>query len=296
MRSLSGLPDARHMPGMARAIWSGFLKISLVTVPVRLSNAVSEGQKIRLNQLHKECGTRVRQQLRCPIHGDLDRSEDIVKGYEYEKGHYVVIDDDDLAKLKLETTKTIEVVQFSSASEIDPAYMDTPYWLSPDGPVAEEGFAVVREAMKRTGMVAIGRVVIGGREKAVAIRAVDLGLGLSTLHNPREMREPDWQGIPDHVENDDELAMGEMLIKRLTKPFDIADWKDRYQEALAEMVKGKLAGVEPPVVEDRPAAPVISLMDAIKRSLELATPEAETGPAEPKRRRRKAGGAGEARA
>jgi DNA end-binding protein Ku len=274
----------------ARAIWTGYLKVSLVTVPVRLFNAVSEVEKIRLNQLHKDCGVRVRQDLVCPEHGSLDRTSDIVKGYQHDRGRYVVIDDD-LAKLKLETTKTIEVLQFSPASEIDPVYLDAPYWLSPDGPVAEEGFAVVREAMRKTGMVGVGRVVIGGREKAVAIRPVEGGLGLSTLHSPRELREPDFEGIPDHVEDGEELALGEMLIRRLAKLFDISEWKDRYQEALAELVKAKLAGVAPPAIEERPPLPVINLMDAIKRSLEQL-PEGK----EERREAKRAKAASEARA
>ena len=156
---------------MLRASWSGYLRLSLITIPVRLFNAISSVDKIALNQLHKGCNSRLKQKMICPDHGEVDR-EQIVKGYEYENDNYVVIEDSDLKAIWLETTKIIELVSFANASQLDPIFLDAPYYVSPDGPVAEEGFRVLREAMRELDRVAIGRDVLSGREHIVALGAI----------------------------------------------------------------------------------------------------------------------------
>jgi DNA end-binding protein Ku len=137
-----------------RASWTGYLRLSLITIPVRLFNAINSADKVSLNQLHKNCNSRLRQKMVCPTHGEVER-EQIVKGYEYEDDKYVVLEDSDLKAIRLETTKIIELVSFANASRLDPIFLDSPYYVSPDGPVAEEGFRILREAMRELDRVAL---------------------------------------------------------------------------------------------------------------------------------------------
>ncbi len=166
-----------------RSTWTGNIKISLVTIPIRLYTALTESEKISFNQLHKGCHPRQRQQLVCPIDGKVER-EDVVKGYEIEKDRFVVLEPSDLQSLTLETTHTIELIQFIAETELDLLLLDTPYYLGPDGPVSEQGFAVFREALSRRRQVGLGRVVISGRERLVVVRPWGNGLLLVTLRYP----------------------------------------------------------------------------------------------------------------
>jgi DNA end-binding protein Ku len=149
-----------------RCTWSGYLKISLVTVPVRVYTAINTTDKIAFHQLHKSCRQRIRQKLVCPVHGEVAR-EDLVKGYEYATDRFVIVNETDLDAVRLETTGTIELIQFVRSKELDPMYLDTPYYLGPDGPVAEQGFGVLREALRRTRRMGIGRVVLPWEEHTV---------------------------------------------------------------------------------------------------------------------------------
>src|SRR5213082_494944 len=161
------------MAAAARPYWTGFLKLSLVTISVRLYTATTERERIRFHMIHEPTGERVRQQLVVPGTGPVERDE-VVKGYEYEKGRYVTVDPDDLKRLRLETTDTIDITEF--VEDIDPIYFDAPYYLVPDGSVAEEGYRVIREALRESGKIAIGQVVVGGQERIVAIRPMGKGL------------------------------------------------------------------------------------------------------------------------
>jgi DNA end-binding protein Ku len=170
-----------------RCTWTGYLKLSLVTVPVRVYTAISTTEKISFNQLHKNCHQRIRQKLVCPVHGEVTR-EDIVKGYEYAADQFVLVNETDLEAVRLETTSTIDLVQFIRADELDPMFLDSPYYVGPDGPVAEEGFGVLREALRRAKRIAIGRVVLSGKEKLVALKPQDKGLVFFTLRYATEVR------------------------------------------------------------------------------------------------------------
>ncbi len=173
-----------------RSIWTGHLKISLITVPIRVYTALNEADKISFNQLHKDCHQRLKQQLVCPIHGKVER-EQVVKGYEVEKDRFVVIESADLEAVKLETTHTVELVQFIKPEELDPVFLDVPYFLGPDGPVSVEAFTVLREALRKAKRLGIGRVVLSGREKLVAVKPVGNGLVMSTLRYASEIRQAD---------------------------------------------------------------------------------------------------------
>jgi DNA end-binding protein Ku len=255
------------MPAPARPYWTGFLKLSLVTIAVRLYNAATERDKVRFHQIHQPSGERVRQQLVVPGIGPVER-DDIVKGFEYEKGRYVTIDPDDIKRLRLETTDTIDIVEF--VDEIDPIYFDAPYYLVPDGGVAEEGYRVIREALRRSGKIAVGRLVINGQERTMAIRPLGTGLLGNSVRYADEIRKPEefFGSIAADAVDEDQLAIMDAIIARKTRPFDPGEFTDRYQVALRQLIDEKLAGTLPPkaAVERRPAQ-VINLMDALKRSL-----------------------------
>lgn len=270
------------MAAHARPYWTGFLKLSLVTIAVRLYTAATERERVRFHQIHEPSGERVRQQLVVPGIGPVER-EDIVKGYEYEKGRYVTVDPEDIKRLRLETTDTIDIVEF--AEDIDPIYFDSPYYLVPDGNVAEEGYRVIREALRDSGKVAVGRVVINGQERIIAIRPLGAGLLGNALRYEDEIRKADdfFGSIKENAVDDDQLAIMEQIIARKTKPFDAGEFVDRYQTALRELISQKLKGKLPAKEPEHRPAQVINLMDALKRSLaeEEKAPEAEA----PARRR-----------
>src|SRR5690348_1200202 len=227
------------MAAAARPYWTGFLKLSLVTIAVRLYTAATERERIRFHMIHEPTGERVRQQLVVPGTGPVERDE-IVKGYEYEKGHYVTVEPDDLKRLRLETTDTIDITEF--VDDIDPIYFDAPYYLVPDGSVAEEGYRVIREALRDSGKVAVGRVVINGQERTIAIRPLGTGLLGNAVRYADEVRDPAdyFRSIAADGADEDQLAIMEQIIKRKTRPFDAGEFSDRYQVALRELIAEKL--------------------------------------------------------
>jgi DNA end-binding protein Ku len=254
------------MAAAARPYWTGFLKLSLVTISVRLYTATSERERIHFHQIHEESGERVRYQTVVPGLGEVDRSE-IVKGYEYEKGHYVTIDPDDLKNLRLETTDTIDIVEF--VEDIDPIYLDMPYYLVPDGSIAEEGFRLIRDALRHTRRIAVGQVVINGRERVVAIRPCGSGMIGNALHFEDEIRAADgfFDAIGKGEVDPDQLSIMEQIIDRKTRKFEPGAFVDHYQQALKDLVAEKLAGKLPKSAPARKPAEIINLMDALKKSL-----------------------------
>jgi len=207
--------------------------------------------------------------------------DEIVKGYQFEKDRYVVIDQKDLEKVKLQTTKTIELTQFVDANELDPIYLDTPFYMTPDGPVAEDGFWIVREAMRKSNKVGIGQVVMLNKEHLAALRVHDKGFTLSTLHYADEVRQPQayFADIKNRSLGKSQLALAEQLVEKLTVPFDPSKFTDHYQEALLEIVKAKIEGSEPVIAQKAETGKVINLMDALKQS--LARSDTKKKPAAP---------------
>jgi DNA end-binding protein Ku len=256
------------MPAAARPYWTGFLKLSLVTISVRLYAAATEKERIHFHMIHEPSGERVHTQTVVPGLGPVERSE-IVKGYEYEKGRYVTVAPQDLEKLRLETTDTIDVTEFVEADGLDPVEVADPYYLVPDGSLAEAGYRVFREALRRTGKVAIGRVVINQRERAVTVRPHGPGLLVNALRFKDEVRaaEPFYASIAEEPVDADELAIMEQIIARRTRPFEPQKFVDHYQAALRELIEHKLAGKLPGRPTERKPAQIINLMDALKRSL-----------------------------
>lgn len=262
-----------------RATWKGHIKLSLVSFPVKLFNAVSSASRIALNQLHKDCNHRLKQQMVCPEHGAVERDE-IVKGYEFEKGKYVVVDESDLEKVKLDAQKTIELTHFIDSADLDPLFLDSPYYVAPDSPMGEEAFRVVREAMRNGDKVAIGRVVMSGREHAVALQVLEQGFLLSTLRSASEVRgaQPYFEDIRQVDVSKDQLALATQLIESHAGEFTPSDITDRYQDALMAVIKAKLAGAEPAIVQQEEVGQVINLMDALKQSVVASAAAAQKKP------------------
>ena len=272
---------------MPRAIWRGHLRISLVTIPVQLYTATESSKTIQLNRLHKNCGQRVRNQLKCPVHGELD-SADVVKGYEYEKDHYAIIEDEELQQIKLSTDKVIDVQQFADAAELEVRYYDRPYYLGPDGPVAEQTYRMVREALSKEQVVAIGKVVISSREHVVSIAPLEKGLVMMTLRSAEEVRP-----ASEHFHNIDEskkldskqVELARQLIGNMRGPLDLSQYKDRYQQKLTELVEAKVAGRETVALEEEPEAAPVDITEALRQSLERAEKRKPPAPSVKTRRK-----------
>lgn len=254
----------------ARPTWKGFLKISLVNIPVRVFPATDSAASISFNQLHKVCQTRIKQKKWCPECDVEVPNSDIVKGYEFEKGRFVTMSDDDLAKVRPESTRIINLVQFTDASAIDPMYLEKPYYLAPDGNVAAEAFAVMREGMK--GKVGVGKLALSGREYLVAIQPGESALMMYTLRHAREIRSADLidelKTVPAKI-RPDEIKLAKQVIANFeTGELDLEEYKDEYQEELRRIIDAKIAGEEVTATREDAPPKVINLMDALRQSLD----------------------------
>jgi len=253
----------------ARATWKGHLKISLVNIPIKVFPATESSGTISFNQLHGECRTRIQQKRWCPQCNREVPNSEIVKGYEFEKGHYVVLSEDDFDKVRTESTRVIDLVQFADEDSIDPMYIDRAYYLAPDGPMAAEAFAVVREGMK--GKVGVGKVALYGREYLVAVRPKERGLVMYTLHHAGEIRSIDaveeLGSVPSKVKPD-EIKLARQVIETFEAPLDLKTYKDEYREGLQAIIDAKIAGREVVAPSVEAPARVVNLMDALKKSLD----------------------------
>jgi DNA end-binding protein Ku len=260
-----------------RASWKGYIKLSLVSCPVRLYPATSTSERITFNQLHKNTHNRINMKPVDPELGLVERS-DLVRGYQYEDKQYVIIEDSDLEAVRIESNHTMNIEAFVDEDAVDVIYQDAPYYLAPDGKMAEETFAVLREAMRKTGKVAIARLVLSSRERVVTIGPRENGMFVCTLRNPNEVRRTaDYFGeIPDIKPDAEMLDLAERLIEQKDTEFDPKNYEDRYEIALMEMIKQKLKGHKPVVAAAPERGNVINLMDALKASLSQAKPAAKS--------------------
>ncbi|MCV3209347.1 Ku protein [Mesorhizobium sp. YC-39] len=261
-----------------RASWKGYLKLSLVSCPVRLYPATSASERISFNQLHKKTHNRINMKPVDPELGLVERS-DLVKGYEYEDKQYIIIDDTDLDAVRIESNHTMNIEAFVDEGEVDVIYQDAPYYLAPDGAMAEETFAVLREAMRKSGKLAIARLVLSSRERVVTIGARENGMFVCTLRNPNEVRgTAEYFGnIPAGKPDPEMLQLAEALIKQKETTFDPKNYEDRYEIALMAMIREKLKGHKPIIAAAPERGNVINLMDALKASLsQSAKPPAKS--------------------
>ena len=253
----------------ARPTWKGYIKVSLVTIPVRVYPATEPAATISFNQLHADCQTRIQQKKWCPkCERDLTSAE-IVKGYEFEKGRWVVIDEEDIAKVRTESTKVINLVQFTDVDAIDPMYVDKAYYLAPEGPMAADAFAVMRDGMK--GKAGIGKVAIHGREYLVAVKPHKQGLVMYTLHHAAEIRTIDQIDELREVRgtvNPAEMKLARQVIESYDGELNLADYTDEYQAGLRQIIDAKIAGEEFVAAEEEAPPKVVDLMEALRRSLD----------------------------
>jgi DNA end-binding protein Ku len=251
-----------------RPTWQGYLRLSLVSCPVALYTATSRSGEVHFNMLSKKTHNRVRMIPTDPEEGPIERSE-IVKGYEIEKGHYVVITDEEIKNVRLETTRTLDIERFVDDADIDRLYWNDPYFLAPDGDMAVEAFTVIREAMKKAGKVALGRLVMHQRERLMALEPRDKGIVAYTLRNRTEVRQADE--IFGHIKAAKPPAqmveIAAKIIDQLEGAFDPSQFNDRYEDALRALIKEKEKGHTIKAPEEPKEAEVIDLMEALKRSL-----------------------------
>lgn len=261
-----------------RSLWKGQLRLSLVSIPVELFSATRSGARTTFRQIHEPSGKPVHYDKVVEGIGPID-TDDIVKGYEYESGKYVLLDPKEVHAIKLETKRTLELVQFVDADEISPIYFDKPYYLVPSDELAEDAYQVVRDALRSSGKIGLGQMTLRGREYLAAVKPCGNGLLLETLHYADELRKADplFSGIPKKTADKDLLEVATALIERKTAPFDATAFKDNYSAALKQLVDKKMKGKKGKISvgdeEDRPApgkGNVIDLMSALKKSLETS--------------------------
>lgn len=255
-----------------RSIWKGHIRFSLVTIPIRIYNAVDTANTVRFNQLHKECSGRVGYDKRCKKCNKVVGNDDIVKGYQYEPDQYVVFEKDDIEKVKLKSTKVIEIEGFVDAGEIHPTLFESPYFAGPDGEVAAKTYALLGAALKDSGKMGIGKVVLRDREDVVAIAPYEGGILLHRLRYPEEIRSIHNVPLVDNKSKTEkeELKLAKSLVGSMATTLDKIDIKDRYHGALHDMIQAKVEGKEVITVEEEEDKPVVDIMTALKKSIDQA--------------------------
>lgn len=276
-----------------RPVWKGQLRLSLVSIPVEMYSATNRSSTISFRQIHKPSGKPVRYEKVVPGIGPVD-ADDIWKGYEVESDEYVLIEPEEIDRIKLETKKTLELVQFVDITEIPPIYFDKPYFLAPTDELAEDAFRVVRDALGQSRKAGLGQLAMRGREHLVAVRPCGSGLLLETLHYEEEIRKTDpfFSSISKKKAEKELLAVAADLIEKKTAPFDAGAFKDRYADAIRKLVADKSKGRKSRVaVESGSSRPkgdnVVDLMSALKKSLEDSGGSKKRGASSSSSRRKK---------
>jgi DNA end-binding protein Ku len=251
-----------------RSIWKGHIQFSLVTIPIRIYNAVDTAETIRFNQLHKEDNGPVGYDKKCKKCGKTLKAEEIVKGFEFEPEQYVIVSAEDLARIKLKSTKIIEIMAFIDAGEIEPSLYESPYLAGPDGPVAAKTYSLLAQALKASGKVGVGKVVLRDREDVVTIAPQDGGLALYKLRQLTELRK--IQDVPEIERKEvsqDELKLALNLVESMGSSLKELDLTDHYREALREMIDAKISGRQVVTVAEE-QKPTVDIMTALRQSIE----------------------------
>ena len=267
-----------------RAYWKGFLRLSLVSIPVNLYNAIDSAADISFRQIHKPSGRRVSYTKSVEGIGKIENS-DIVKGYEVDKDQYVIIEPEEIDSIKLESKQTIDLVQFVDAAEVDYRFFERPYFLAPGSDLAGEGYVVIREALKKTGRIGLAQITISGREWLVAVAPLGDGLVMELLRYPTELRDPAafFHEVPSEKPDKDMLALATQLIEQKTSKFEPDRFKDHYATALKALVQDKMKG-KAIVTSSEPSRPsnVVDLMSALRKSIESSGNASKPAPAKGK--------------
>ena len=254
-----------------RSIWKGHIRFLLVAIPVRVYNALETSEKVHLNQLHREDYGPIGYDKRCKKCRQVVTNEEIIKGYQYAPDQYAILEPDDIAKVKLKTTKVIDIVGFVDKSEISPMFYDSPYFVGPDGEVGVKTYALLTEVLKDSGKIGLGKVVLRDREDFVAVAPQDGGLIIYKLRYPKELRNIDEvPQIGKQAELDpNELKLARTLVDQMVTSISEIDMRDRYNEALKEIIEAKIAGKEvAEYVEEE--QPLVDIMTALKESIKQA--------------------------
>ena len=256
-----------------RSIWKGHIRFLLVAIPVRIYNAIETSEKISFNQLHRDDFGPVGYDKRCKKCGEVLSNDQITKGYQYEPDRYAIVEPEDIAKIKIKTTKAVDIVGFVDADQIPATFYDAPYFAGPVGAVAEKPYALLREVMRQTGKVGVGKVVLRDREDLVAVFPHENGLVLQKLHYPHEMRK--MEDVPE-IENAKDLNKNEMklattLVEQMVTTLEEIDTTDQYHEALKTLIESKIKGKQITEVGEVEEIPRLDIMSALKKSLQAST-------------------------
>ncbi len=268
-----------------RPTWQGHLKLSLVTCPVALYTATSAGGDVHFHLINPKTNNRIKMITTDPETGPIER-KDLVKGYEVSKGEYILLNDDEIKSVKLESTKTIDIERFVPGDQIDRIYWDNPYYMAPDGKLAQEAFGVIRTAMEKSGQIALGRIVMVTRERILALEPRGKGILAYTIRSDDEVRRPDeiFDAISDERANPGMISIAEKIIEQQQGPFDPSQFVDRYEEALKSLIEDKKKGHKSAHVTEPEDTNVIDLMAALRASLAgKEKPGGAKGDAKPKR-------------
>ena len=270
----------------ARPYWKGYLKLALVSCPIAVYTGTSSSERVSFRQINKKTGNRLRQQLVDEVTREPVESEDKGRGYEYSKGAYLLVEDEELDAVEIESNQIIEIDSFVPREQVDERFLDSPYYIAPDDKVGQDAFAVIREAMRDKGMVALGRIVLAKRERVIMLQPWDKGLIGTTLRYPYEVRDTKeyFDDIPDVKLAPDMLKLAEHILETKEGDFDPSRFVDHYEEAVVDMLKKKQAGVPASRGHAAPRpANVVNLMDALRRS--VAEEKRATAPAKKGRKR-----------
>ena len=268
-RDVALAPLFREITQM-RSIWKGHIRFLLVAIPVRIYNAIETSEKIQFNQLHRDDYGPIGYDKRCKKCGEVVTNDQDTKGYQYEPERYAIIEPEDVAKVKIKTTKAVDIIGFVDATEIPTTFYDAPYYAGPDGPVAEKPYALLREVMRQTGKIGVGKVVLRDREDLVALFPHEKGLVLQKLHYPHELRK--MEDVPE-IESDkkidkNELKLATTLVEQMVTSLAEIDTTDNYHEALKKLIESKIKGKKTVEFEQVEEIPRLDIMSALKKSLQ----------------------------
>lgn len=256
-----------------RSIWKGHIRFLLVAIPIRVYNAIEASERIQFNQLHRDDFGPVGYDKRCKKCGQIVTNDQITKGYQYEPDRYAIIEPEEIAKVKIKTTRAVDILGFVETSEIPPTFYDSPYYIGPDGPVAEKPFALLRQVLKDTGKVGLAKVVLRDREDLVAVFPHGEGIVLQKLRYPSEVRKvedvPDIDAAPKIDKK--ELTLATSLVEQMVTSFSDIDTVDHYHEALRKLIDSKIKGKKVTEFEKVEEIPRLDIMTALKKSLQASS-------------------------
>ena len=271
-----------------RSIWKGHIRFLLVAIPIRVYNALEASERIQFNQLHRDDFGPVGYDKRCKKCGEIVTNDQITKGYQYEPDRYAIIEPEEIAKIKIKTTRAVDILGFVESSEVAPMFFDSPYYIGPDGPVAEKPFALLRQVLKDTGKIGLAKVVLRDREDLVAVFPHDDGIVLQKLRYPAEVRKvedvPEIDATPKLDKK--ELALATSLVEQMITTFADIDTVDHYHEALRKLIDSKIKGKKVTEFEKYEEPPRMDIMTALKKSLQASSrkPMVKSAPAASKKK------------